>query len=342
MSALKTDLNKKEATPFFSIIVPVYKTEQYIHQCVESIINQTYTDFEAVLVDDGSPDSCPQICDEYAAKDNRIKVVHKQNGGLVSARKAGLEECVGKYIINIDSDDYIASDYLERFTEIILRHSPDIIINGVTFFSESGQTVKKPLIPAGLYEKDNLKTIHDNIICDSFGQQNLEYGIALAAVERQIYTTFQLSVDQNISRGEDLAVTAPILANSKSVYILDSCGYFYRDNPTSIMNTFRRNEPEQIKLICSYLKSKLGSEYQNKLNLYAASHYFDFLDRAMLIMSLKEYKQLIKETLDDELSQQIKHARVKGLSSTALIFMLLRYRLFGMLWLLRKIKPRQA
>ena len=80
------------SAPFFSIIVPVYKTEKYIHQCVESILGQSFTDFEAILVDDGSPDSCPAICDEYAKKDSRIRVVHKQNGGLVSARKAGLSE----------------------------------------------------------------------------------------------------------------------------------------------------------------------------------------------------------------------------------------------------------
>ena len=82
--------------PLISVIVPIYKTEAYLHQCVDSILGQTFSDFEVILVDDGSPDGCPAICDEYAAKDPRVRVVHKQNGGLVSARKAGLAECTGE------------------------------------------------------------------------------------------------------------------------------------------------------------------------------------------------------------------------------------------------------
>ena len=81
-----------------SIIVPIYKVEKYLHRCVESILSQSYSSIEVILVDDGSPDKCPQICDEYAEKDNRVKVVHKNNGGLVSARKAGLEIAEGEYI----------------------------------------------------------------------------------------------------------------------------------------------------------------------------------------------------------------------------------------------------
>ena len=342
INSLKTDFNREEnTTPLFSIIVPVYKTEAYIHQCVDSILGQTYTNFEAILVDDGSPDNCGNICDEYAAKDSRIKVIHKENGGLVSARKAGLQKCVGKYIVNVDSDDYVALNHLENFAQAICQHSPSVVICGATRFSCESKSIMKVNIKAENYTSENIQSIQNELICNARGEQTMLYSVWTMAVERSLYSIYQEVVPDNLSRGEDLAVTAPLLANAKSIYVLDSCGYFYRDNPTSIMNTFRRNEPEQIKLICSYLKSKLSSEYQNKIYLYAASHYFDFLDRAMQTMSFKEYKALIKETLDDELFNQIKSARVKGLSSTTLIFALLRHRLFGMLWFLRKIKPRQ-
>ncbi len=93
--------------PYLSIIVPVYKVEPYIHQCVDSILAQTFADFELILVDDGSPDNCPRICDEYAELDPRVKVIHKANGGLVSARKAGLRAARGKYIGYVDSDDWV-------------------------------------------------------------------------------------------------------------------------------------------------------------------------------------------------------------------------------------------
>ena len=97
---------------FFSVIVPVYKVEEYLPACIESVLNQTFTDFELILVDDGSPDTCPQICEEYAKKDKRIKVLHKQNGGLASARRAGIKVATGDYVFNLDSDDLIEEDTL--------------------------------------------------------------------------------------------------------------------------------------------------------------------------------------------------------------------------------------
>ena len=96
--------------PKVSIIVPVYKVEKYLRKCIDSIINQTLKDIEIILVDDGSPDNCGKICDEYAAKDTRIKVIHKENGGLSSARNAGMEVAEGEYIGFVDSDDWIESD----------------------------------------------------------------------------------------------------------------------------------------------------------------------------------------------------------------------------------------
>ena len=93
-----------------SVIVPVYKVEQYLRKCVDSIIKQTYSNLEIILIDDGSPDNCPIICDEYAMKDNRVVVIHKKNGGLSDARNVGIAKSTGKYITFVDSDDYIASD----------------------------------------------------------------------------------------------------------------------------------------------------------------------------------------------------------------------------------------
>ena len=96
-----------------SIIVPIYNVEKYIHKCIESIINQTYKNLEIILVDDGSPDNCGNICEEYAKNDSRIKVIHKENNGLSSARNAGLEICKGDYIGFVDSDDYIELNMYE-------------------------------------------------------------------------------------------------------------------------------------------------------------------------------------------------------------------------------------
>ena len=330
-----------EKNPFFSIIVPVYKTEQYIEQCVESILTQSMVDFEVILVDDGSTDRCPAICDAYARQDCRVKVIHKRNGGLVSARKAGLAECCGRYVVNVDSDDYIMPDHLARFAEVIEAHDPDIILCGATSFYGQEQTQMRILLPAGYYDEHKMDEIRQNLICAENAEQPILYGICLAVVKRELYAGFQMAVPENISRGEDLVVTAPILATSSSAYVLDYCGYFYRSNPTSIMNTFRRNEVQQMKALSSYLRGIMDQRYHEKIDMYVASHYFEFLDRAMLLMTYWEYRQLIRETLDEQLYSYLARAKCKNNLKVQLIFALQRKKLFGCLWILRKIKKRK-
>lgn len=111
-----------------SIVVPVYKVEKYLKKCVESLINQTYKAIEIILVNDGSPDLCPKLCDEYAVKDKRISVIHKENGGLSDARNTGLREAKGEYVLFVDSDDFIDLNTCERFEKFIGPNKPDIIV----------------------------------------------------------------------------------------------------------------------------------------------------------------------------------------------------------------------
>ncbi len=114
------------AAPEISIIVPVYNTEKYLDRCIRSIVRQTFADFELILVDDGSPDACPQMCDMWAGRDSRIRVCHKENGGLSSARNAGLAAARGNYIGFVDSDDWIAADMYAHLYELIRANGADI------------------------------------------------------------------------------------------------------------------------------------------------------------------------------------------------------------------------
>ena len=110
-----------------SVIVPIYKVKKYLNRCIDSVINQTYNNLEIILVDDGSPDSCPQICDEYAKKDKRIKVIHKQNGGLSDARNAGLDIASGDFVSFIDGDDYIHPQTYEIVMDVINKCPAEMI-----------------------------------------------------------------------------------------------------------------------------------------------------------------------------------------------------------------------
>ncbi|MBQ6543175.1 MAG: glycosyltransferase family 2 protein, partial [Clostridia bacterium] len=124
--------------PLISVIVPVYKVEKYLPRCLDSILSQSFTDFELLLVDDGSPDSCPEICDEYARRDRRISVIHKENGGLSSARNAALERATGKYVSFVDSDDYITADALQTLYSALTETDSDIAVGNMMSIDESG------------------------------------------------------------------------------------------------------------------------------------------------------------------------------------------------------------
>ena len=125
-----------------SIIVPIYKIERYLRQCIDSILAQASTDFELLLIDDGSPpDGCPAICDEYAGKDARTRVFHKQNEGITSARNRGLDNAKGNWIIYIDGDDWIEPTYVEELYNAAINNEADIAICGFRFVYEDGSSV---------------------------------------------------------------------------------------------------------------------------------------------------------------------------------------------------------
>ena len=124
-----------------SIVVPIYKVEKYINKCIESILNQTYKNLEIILVDDGSPDNCGKIADEYAKKDNRIKVIHKKNGGLSDARNAGIDIVKGKYIAFVDSDDYIEKEYIEIMYNAIRTNKVKIVQCGINKVNDDGKVL---------------------------------------------------------------------------------------------------------------------------------------------------------------------------------------------------------
>lgn len=137
-------MDKRVINPLISVIVPVYNVEQYIHRCIDSIVNQTYSNIEIVLVDDASPDCCGEICDDYAKLNNKITVIHKQNGGLASARNAGVHVAKGDYICFVDSDDWIEKDTLEYCVNLVNaeKDTVDIVQYGVATVSSFDDVVK--------------------------------------------------------------------------------------------------------------------------------------------------------------------------------------------------------
>ena len=136
-----------------SVIIPVYKTEQYLEKCVQSVLGQTYEDLEVILVDDGSPDACPAMCDAFAARDSRVRVIHKENGGQGSARNRGLDIARGRYIGFVDSDDYIAPDMYEKLYEGLTAADADMCLCDFVYVDGQGNEVRRlPPLEAGTIE----------------------------------------------------------------------------------------------------------------------------------------------------------------------------------------------
>ena len=130
-----------------SIIVPVYKAEKYLSECIDSIISQTYENFELILIDDGSPDNSGKICDEYAEKDKRIKVIHKENAGVSSARNIGLDNASGEYIAFIDSDDFVDKQYLEKLHCNLKHNDADISLCRLSYYKKDVANIRREIFP---------------------------------------------------------------------------------------------------------------------------------------------------------------------------------------------------
>ena len=137
---------RAESRPEISVIVPVYKVERYLNECIDSILAQTFTDFELILVDDGSPDNCPALCDAAAAKDSRIRVIHQKNRGLSGARNAGLDAAEGEWIAFVDSDDMLLPQALEKAHSTAEKTGADVVLYGFAFTDENGKVYDLSLI----------------------------------------------------------------------------------------------------------------------------------------------------------------------------------------------------
>lgn len=144
-----------------SVIVPIYKVEEYLKKCVDSIINQTYKNLEIILVDDGSPDSCGKICDFYSNQDHRIRVIHKKNGGLSDARNVALDVASGAYITFIDSDDYIEENYISYLYNLVKKNNADISICEYLYITEKGKVINHPRNDGKIIIMDQEKALYE-------------------------------------------------------------------------------------------------------------------------------------------------------------------------------------
>ena len=212
--------------PLISFVVPIYNVEPYLKRCLDSLVNQTYKNLEIILVDDGSPDNCAKICDEYSTKDDRIKVIHKQNGGLMAAWIDGVKISSGEYVYFVDSDDWIEPDSVQDYIDVISTYEPNIIINDYYIASSN----YKEYANGVSYEKEGFLIEEDFIdIKQKYMKQELSFYYYRwnKLFKRELILNNIKYCDKSVAIFEDINIVFAVMLDIKNVYILKKPGYNY-------------------------------------------------------------------------------------------------------------------
>ena len=253
-----------------SIIVPVYKVEDYIRECLDSILAQTYPYFELILVDDGSPDNCGRICDDYAKGDNRIKVVHKVNGGISSARNAGLEVAKGEWIMHVDGDDWIEPDMIESLIEAAQITGADMVIGDFVKYGPSAGYNKLPT-----WSSDKKKSMTNYV---AYVMTTIWGSIA----KRSLYADHSLKSPEGISYCEDFHLIVRLCHFAKKVVNVHRPFYHYRYRPTSIMSNMNKKTEADEQWV-----------YQDTIRFFKEQGVYEDYRKVMSWRVLKSAQELL-------------------------------------------------
>lgn len=272
--------------PLVSIIVPVYKVEEYLDECIESLVNQTYHNIEIILVDDGSPDNCPKMCDNWASKDDRIKVIHKENGGLSDARNAALNVVSGKYLIFVDSDDIVTNDIIESYVIIAEKESVDAVLGEhfVSFHDGDIPNIK---------EDNGYEVISsEELLVDVFTRTTRWEACNILFATEKFSKQFRVGFLY-----EDFDLIPKVIIGLHQVAISHSSKYYYRTRSGSIMHS------------ANPIKKDLAIIAKENIKMVKNSNISD------------HNKELIIFGILSEVSSRIKYCKMNNLTNKASDFM---------------------
>lgn len=290
-----------------SIIVPVYNVEKYLDRCVQSILNQTYPYFELILVDDGSPDNCGKMCDEYAKKDDRVIVIHQENKGLSGARNAGLDYVFEKnnsqYITFIDSDDYVHNQYCELLLNAMNEYSADIVISNFKKFNTNYINESKIENDIDMQSFSNIGIL--NLYIDDYKNQARYVSSCWKLYKKDVLNGICFP---NNRLFEDEFTTYKILFNAKKIINIDASLYYYYENDEGITHNLDNNKRfddydaryEQINffkvnnLLDLYKKASLQFLKYCQWGLINCRNHIDTVDKKKLALFNKQYKNVFQ------------------------------------------------
>lgn len=312
-----------------SVIVPVYKAEKYLKKCLDSIINQTYKDLEIILIDDGSPDNSGTICDEYAKKDKRIKVIHKENGGDSSARNVGLKEATGKYITTIDSDDWIEIDAYEKMLNVLQKYKVDIVRCGFFKNYENRTESIEYIYPENRFI--NLKTNRYEFM-DILASKKAHAGVCQLLIKKEIVDKTS-GFCEDVVIGQDLIFEFDLICTAESLYLYNERFYHYYTNLDSATRSIQLAERNVKNLMLLYEKicavlEKNGMLQEEITKTLATSCFHNIYSQLTLAVYSTKQMDIVNYTvMNEKLSEIINSLDRNRLSKCGRIFeYLIRHR----------------
>lgn len=256
--------------PLVSIIVPVYNKEQYIKECVDSLVKQTYSNIEIILVDDASTDNSGQICDEYAKEHQNIIVIHKPNGGLISSWKAGVREAAGKFLSFVDSDDYIDVEMIaEMISQIDDSMGNKLIVSSdyIIERADGNNTICYQRLTPGRYDKGKIAT---EVIPNLLGHERrlIHYSRCMKLIGKELIIDNMDYADMRLSMGEDVSIMLPSLLDTEYLIVMNHRAlYHYRFVDSSMVHYYDSKSFDNNKLLYSNLKNTLNDKLSSKPDL---------------------------------------------------------------------------
>lgn len=322
-----------------SVIVPIYNVEKYINQCIDSIINQTYTNLEIILVDDGSPDNCGKICDEYAEKDNRIKVIHKENDGVSSARNKGIEETTGDWMTFVDADDIIEENFCERMLEIAKLENSQCVVCGYNRLYSNRQE---------MVIKEKCFSINGNDFFDKVFEVQSGFGFAnMKLWKADLIKKENIKFDKQLRVGEDAFFCMQIAKKVEKVYYINEALYTYRFNEESVVRNFDENYVQKYLLSMQKVK-----EYTQKTNQDNIKQLYNYIAYHVLLIVInycfhpensQSGNKLLKQVCQIvEFKDSIKNSTYEGISITRRITLFtLKHKLYFFTGIIARIRQAQ-
>lgn len=322
-----------------SIVVPVYKVEKYLERCVNSILSQTYTNIEVILVDDGSPDKCPEMCEQLEQKDDRIVVVHKKNGGLSSARNVGLVKATGKYIGFVDSDDTVEPNMYEELYKKIKKYNCDFVMSDYKRVLADGSEYLKSLeITNGYYNK---KSITETIYPELIMGKNLDYGPLLSVwhcmYDLEFLRKNKIMFDEEVQWSEDNIFSAIVGYYADSFYYLKGEGlYHYYQNPGTITTSYKKGAWEVYKKMNEHLKEffqgKTGAHFDEQLQEHLVYYACVCIGQTNMLSKKQRNEELRKILNDNKLQDALKHINLKKFpKKLAIQLSLMKYKSYKLM-----------